>query len=561
MKKILYSLCITAVLYSCNPGNDQSSTTKLTETIITPSDSVSVSYVNLVQHEPENVDPSITKENAYSDLFIDSNMLIKFISQNDITQADAIGMKNFYKNRSYQYAWFNTDGLTEQGRGFWSLYSYDEKRSANKLLKQRMDTLAEKDTLTIASSDSSYIKTELSLTKEFMQYARLNPDKIFTNQLSINQFVPAKKQDALILADTVLTTKTDTVNKSNSAYGALKQHLLKYSAAAKQGGWQPISLKSKLKKGVSSPLISSIKKRMQITGDYSLSDTSRLFNDSLEIAVKSMQQRMGFTASGIINDSLIKELNVPVAQRIEQIMINMNRMLWLPATNSENHITVNVPEFLLKVYEGNAKAFDMNVIVGKQGSNTMMFYGDLNQIVFSPYWNIPTGIVRDELMPAMKKNPNYLKSKNIEITGKKDSLPTMRQLPGAGNSLGQAKFLFPNSYDIYFHDTDAKSLFNKRNRALSHGCIRLQDAQKMAQYLLRNDASWPVEKINEAMNSGKEQWVRMKNAVPVTLTYFTAWVDENGLLNFRDDVYGKDKQIREKMFEGNIKKNDMAKVL
>ena len=129
-----------------------------------------------------------------------------------------------------------------------------------------------------------------------------------------------------------------------------------------------------------------------------------------------------------------------------------------------------------------------------------------------------------------------------------DSIPKIRQLPGAGNSLGKVKFLFPNSYDIYFHDTQAKELFNKKNRALSHGCIRLQDPVKMAAYLLRNDASWTPEKINEAMNSTKEQYVKVSKPVPVIINYFTAWVDENGLLNFRDDVYEKDKEVRGMMF-------------
>ena len=290
---------------------------------------------------------------------------------------------------------------------------------------------------------------------------------------------------------------------------------------------------------------------MLLTGDLGGADTSAIFNDSLETAIKSYQQRNGFTPTGIINDSVIKALNVPVNDRIEQILANMNRMLWLPANIPDNHITVNIPEFMLRVYEGNTKVFDMNVITGKQGSNTMMFYGDLNQIVFSPYWNLPVSIVKNEIMPAMKKNPGYLKEKNMEIVGRgNDSIPKIRQLPGPGNSLGKVKFLFPNSYDIYFHDTNAKELFNKKNRALSHGCIRLQDPEKMAKYLLRYDASWTPEKINAAMNNTKEQYVKVSKPLPVIITYFTAWADENGMLNFRDDVYGKDKEVRGKMFVG-----------
>lgn len=547
MKKILFALSIITALFSCNTGNDTSTTTRVTENATGGNDTNSRSYNALVEAAPY-IDTSITVDNAYSNLFIDSAALTKFINENQINVADAKGMVNFYGNRNYEFAWFSQEGLTEQGRGFWSLYSYDEKRSADKSLKQRMDTLAEKDTLLIPVADSSFIKTEISLTKEFIQYARLNPDKIFENQLSINRFVPAKQQAALEMADSLLNEQTDTASISNNHYVILKQQLLKYSDAAKQGGWQPLNLKTKLKKGDSTLFVTAIKKRMQMTGDLDGTDTSKIFTDSLEVAIRSYQQRMGFTANGIINDSVVKALNVPATERLEQIIINMNRILWLPANIPDNYITVNIPEFSLSVYEAKTKAFDMNVIVGKQGSNTMMFYGVLNQIVFSPYWNIPESIVKNEIIPAMKKDPGYLKKKNMEIVGKGDSIPKMRQLPGKGNSLGKVKFLFPNSYDIYFHDTEEKNLFNKKNRALSHGCIRLQDPQKMAEHLLKNDGEWTAEKINKAMNSGKEQYVKVKNSLPVIITYFTAWVDENGQLNFRDDVYQKDTQVKDRMF-------------
>lgn len=549
MKNVLVILTFAAALLSCNDDNKK--TTILTSSAkdgTGDNDTISRSYTTLVE-QATAADTSITPANAYSNLFLDSAALRNFISESSINETDEKGMVNFYKNRNYQFAWFSQEGLTEQGRGFWSLYSYDEKRSADKALKARMDTLAEKDTLLIAAADSSFVKTELALTKAFIQYARTNPDKIFANRLSINRFIPAKQQAAAEMADSILAEKTDTANIANNPYALLKLQLKKYADAAKQGGWQPISLKGKVKKGSSSPMISAIKKRMLMTGDLAGTDTTGMFNDTLETAVKSYQQRTGFAATGLINDSLIKALNIPVTERMEQIIINMNRMLWLPANIPDNHITVNIPSFSLSVYEAGAKVFDMNVITGKRGSNTMMFYGDLNRIVFSPYWNIPESIVKNELMPAMRRNPNYLKMKNMEITGRgNDSIPKIRQLPGAGNSLGRVKFLFPNSYDIYFHDTEAKNLFNKKNRALSHGCIRLQDPEKMAAYLLRNDALWPPEKITEAMNSFKEQYVKVSKPVPVIITYFTAWADENGLLNFRDDVYEKDKEVSIKMF-------------
>jgi len=333
----------------------------------------------------------------------------------------------------------------------------------------------------------------------------------------------------------------------------LKEQLAKYYTIAKQGGWPTInSTKKSIKKGSSLPEIAVIKKRLQITNDLPANDTSQRFNDTLEIGVKNFQVRHGHKPTGLITDSLIKEMNVPTINRLEQILMNMERMRWLANQPKGNMIVVNIPEFVLHVYEGDRKAFDMDVVVGKEGHNTMMFNGDLNQVVFSPYWNVPSSIVQKEILPAIEKNPNYLNKENMEITGNEDGVPVIRQKPGEKNALGRVKFLFPNSFNIYFHDTPVKSLFAKEKRAYSHGCIRLKEPEKMANYVLRNQPEWTPEKIEEAMNSGDQKFVKVKDPIPVVVTYYTAWVDENGLLNFRDDIYGHDMALAQKMFNAAV---------
>ncbi|HRX94157.1 MAG TPA: L,D-transpeptidase family protein, partial [Chitinophagaceae bacterium] len=206
-------------------------------------------------------------------------------------------------------------------------------------------------------------------------------------------------------------------------------------------------------------------------------------------------------------------------------------------------IIVNIPEFMLHVYNKHEPVFDMVVVVGKVGHNTMMFNGDLQQIVFSPYWNVPASIIKNEIMPAIARNPNYLASKNMEKVG-----AGIRQKPGPGNALGKVKFIFPNSFNMYFHDTPSKSLFSRDKRAFSHGCIRLSEPQKMAEWLLRDDAGWNTDKVVAAMNKSYETPVKLKEPIPVFIIYYTAWVDHDGLLNFRDDVYDHDKQLIKKMF-------------
>ncbi|MCK7556729.1 L,D-transpeptidase family protein [Chitinophaga sedimenti] len=295
--------------------------------------------------------------------------------------------------------------------------------------------------------------------------------------------------------------------------------------------------------------IQQIRKRLSVTGELPAADTSALFDDALESAVKVFQQRHGYSGSGVISDTLIRQMNVPVLTRIQQLLINMERVRWLPVSPEGRLIVVNIPEFMLHATNNGKKEFDMPVVVGKEGHSTVSFYGDMNNVVFSPYWNVPASIVRKEILPAQGRNANYLANNNMEVTGERNGLPVVRQKPGPKNSLGQVKFLFPNSFNIYFHDTPAKDLFKRDNRAYSHGCIRLSDPVKMANYVLQDNGDWTAEKIDSAMNAGKEKWVKIKDPLPVMITYYTAWVDENKTLHFRDDIYGHDNVVAKKMFE------------
>jgi L,D-transpeptidase YcbB len=504
-------------------------------------------------------DRSINASNSYSNLFLDSSTVEDFISRKNLDDSITRRIRSFYNARNYQFAWFSSDGLTEQALGFWNLHNHYTTYSGDtslvdKTLKKKMDNLITIDTLSVRGTDKSIINTELTLTEHLIEYSLKNYDKGYIKRKELEHFIPMKKQDALSLADSLLTKKHKDdkyYEEVNESYKALKDQLQKYYDITKNGGWQQIvTSNKKIKKGDSSPAITEIKRRLQITGDMAQTDTTQLFDDTLETAIKNYQQRFGYTADGVVTDALIKEMNVPAQTRLQQILVNMERMRWMPSQPEGNMILVNIPEFVLHVYEGKKEPFDMDVVVGKEGHNTMMFTGNLNQIVFSPYWNVPPSIVRKEILPAMQKNPNYLAKENMEIIGTgEDGLPDIRQLPGDKNSLGRVKFLFPNSFNIYFHDTPAKSLFKKDKRAYSHGCIRLSEPEKMAQYLLRHQPQWTPEKIEAAMNSGKEQFVRVKDPVPVFITYYTAWVDENGQMNFREDIYKRDESVAKKMFE------------
>lgn len=506
-------------------------------------------------------DYGITKTNSYSTLFLDSLEVEKFIATKKVPDSVSRRIRSFYNARNYQFSWFSEDGLTEQARAFWNLHDYvtsytEDTLLRDKALQKRMDALIAEESLSVSAGNKSYVNTELTLTQHFITYMLNSFEKGYVKRKEMERFVPFKKEEILGLADSLLNKKhkdNKYFEDVHEPYRLLKENLKQYYEIAKAGGWPEIpgTIKT-LKKGASQPVVTLIKKRLQMSGDMPGADTSRVFNDTLVYAVQRFQKRMGYKPDGIINAQLVKDMNVPALRRVQQILINMNRMRWMPPEPTGRLIVVNIPEFVLHVYEGKQEAWQMNVVVGKEGHNTVIFSGDLSTIVFSPYWNVPPSIVKKEILPALAKNPGYLESQEMEINGTEDGLPAIRQRPGAKNSLGKVKFLFPNSFNIYFHDTPAKGLFEKDKRAYSHGCIRLAEPARLAQYLLSDDPSWPPQKIAEAMNSGEEQFVKLKKRVPVIITYYTAWVDKNGLVNFRDDIYSHDESIAKKMFSNPL---------
>lgn len=499
-------------------------------------------------------DLSITSTNAYNDLFLDSLAMEKYITDRELADKKiATRIRSFYNARNYQYAWFSSAGLTEQARFFWNQYDYavnhlkDTTLASSNFYKQASQYMNQ-EKVSVGRNDNGILQTEFGLTEHFIRYINSTYEKGYVKRKEQEKFIPIKKLDPIAMADSLLNKKHKDdkyYEDVNDMYAGLKENLELYYNIAKAGGWSPITtiMKNPLKKGDSSAVIIPIKQRLALTKDIAAGDSSGLFSDSLEAGVKRFQVRHGYKPTGVITAQLVKDMNVPAIERLKQILLNMDRMRWMPQKPSGYLMIVNLPEFILHVMNGKEKVFDMIVVVGQVGHNTMMFNGDLNQVIFSPYWNVPQSIIKNEIEPAIKRNPNYLANKNMERTSY-----GIRQKPGPGNALGKVKFIFPNSFNMYFHDTPAKSLFGQDKRAFSHGCVRLSEPQKMAEWLLRDDSNWPKEKIVTAMNQTHETPVKLKEAIPVFIIYYTSWVDADGLLNFRDDVYEHDKEVMKKMF-------------
>ena len=335
-------------------------------------------------------------------------------------------------------------------------------------------------------------------------------------------------------------------NINNEQYQRLEKAIEHYEKLKNKEAWTEISLENnqtELKVNDRSPVIKEIKNRLQLLGDFNTLGNNDVYNHRMAAAVKRFQARHGLEENGIINSVFIKAMNVPLDTRINQLRINLERLRRESTENQGKRIVANIPEYKLHVYEGDREVLSMDIVVGKTTNKTVVFSDELEHIVFSPYWNVPESIVKKEILPAIKRNSRYLINNNMEIVGTENGVPKIRQKPGSKNSLGKVKFLFPNKYNIYFHDTPAKALFERNTRAFSHGCIRLSQPFELAKYLLKDDSKWTDAAIRAAMNAGSEKWVKLKEPVPVSISYYTAWVDPSGDVHFRDDIYGHDRTV------------------
>ncbi len=342
-------------------------------------------------------------------------------------------------------------------------------------------------------------------------------------------------------------------------YERLRQTLQHYREIAARGGWPAVPEDVRLRYGSRGPAVARLRARLAATGELTESGVA-VFDPAVRAAIERFEERHGLTPDGVLDRDTLHALNVPVEERIEQITLNMERWRWLPESLGDRHIIVNVPMYQLEVYENGHVVLPMRVVAGKTDNPTPMFMDRMESVVFSPYWNVPPNIARNETIPAAMSDPAYLARNNMELVkGNRVVSPgsvsweaveagdyTFRQRPGEKNSLGNVKFLFPNQFDVYLHDTPADSLFARTERGFSHGCVRLEKPLELAEYVLRAQPEWTRERILSAMHSGSEKWVTLKQPLPVYILYMTAWVNPDGAVQFREDIYGHD-QKQEKL--------------
>lgn len=486
----------------------------------------------------------------------------------------------FYAGREYQPGWLDASGRpTAAAADLLTALAEAEQeglRSADyqpDRLRKRLDALGQG----AAAGETGLAELDLLLTDTFLTYGshllagRLPPRKVDPDWA----IKPRSRDLAAVLQQALgqgnVQTALQDLRPQSKGYARLREALHRYREVQATGGWPTVT--TGLKLGARGPRVQALRARLQASGDLSDNSSEAVFDQTVAEAVRRFQRRHGLSETGVVNAATQTALNVSVAQRIRQVELNLERWRWLPEDFGAHarYILVNIPSFKMKVIEDGKRVIESNVVVGREERQTPAFTADMAYLVLSPKWYVPRNIAVKDKLPQLKRNSKALARQNIRVynSAGKEINPSsvnwravsannfnyqLRQDAGPRNALGGIKFMFPNPYSIYLHDTPTRNLFSRSQRTFSSGCIRISNPVELAQYLLKHDPKWTKGRIKSASVSGKQRVVNLPETVPVYLTYWTAWVDEEGQLNFRNDIYRRDQPMVRALYAGEVGK-------
>lgn len=403
-----------------------------------------------------------------------------------------------------------------------------------------------------------------------LHYGRVNPQGInFNLKLREKKLIDLPLLIKNNLEQNTLAELPLSAEPKLKQYQKLKLALANYRLLAANSPFFKLDIKKTLHPGETHPQIAELRRFLTTVGDLPENKTaipaekSSLYADTIVTGVKKFQKRHGLTADGHIGTSSVAALNVPLSERVTQIQLAMERLRWLPELSVGASVIVNIPAFQLWAFDAidqdNADIINMRVVVGNAlKTQTPVLMAEMHFIDFMPYWNVPYSIIKNEILPKLIQDKNYLDKENMEVVSVfrdaekptalneetinllKEGKLRIRQRPGGKNALGRVKFIFPNKDDVYLHDTPANALFSKSRRDFSHGCVRVANPQKLAEFALKNQDAWDAETIQLAMNTPKTQRVILKKPIPVLFFYITAFFDQDDNLEFYPDIYGHD---------------------
>jgi len=449
---------------------------------------------------------------------------------------------SLYKNRSLGTIWYDENEINE-----FAGVLYEKAKKTNDLIvpyQKEIDELFDNS----AASTISKTDADMLLSSLYVVYTKKNnadKKKIAYNDM-LKDFL-----NYSTIEEANNTVATD-VKVQYDQYYKLQDVLKKYKKLDRSHKWKPIETEvpyKDLRPDAVSNTIAQVRTRLYLLGDLKQDSKSDFYDRELMDAVMKYKVRNGFKPNYILAEEHIKEMNVPLSEKMETLQLNMERCRAIAAqiAASDEYVLVNVPSYEM-IYVKNGKIeLTSPVFVGAPLTKTTIFNGEIDRIVFSPYWTVPQSIVQNELKSKIASNPNYLAEKNMEMVN-----GMVRQKPGPDNSLGLVKFMFPNSEDIYMHDTPSKTLFDFEKRTFSHGCINLKMAKELAVAMLKDYPEWTPEKIDKAMAGKTENSFKLSKKVPIYITYFTSLVNENGEIGFFPDVYEKDHELREMVTENEV---------
>jgi L,D-transpeptidase YcbB len=410
-----------------------------------------------------------------------------------------------------------------------------------------------------------------------LHIGRINPQH-FDFGLSVQgkkYDLPRFLREQLVAAADV-SAVLDGVEPPFGGYKRTRAALVRYAEMAKAAAAEPLPVPAKaIKPGEKYAGAASLRQRLILLGDFppdaAPAANGDVYGGALVEGVKRFQRRHGLDDDGRLGPGTVKQLNVPIADRIRQLQLALERWRWLPSEFSAPPIVVNIPDFQLRAADAKGNvAMTMRVVVGKAApTQTPVFTRDMTYVVFRPYWNVPPSILRGEIVPAITRNRNYIAQKGFEVTTPDGKVVTdgpisddvlaqlkagklaVRQKPGPANALGLVKLIFPNEFNVYLHSTPSQALFAKSRRDFSHGCIRVEKPDELAAWALRNNPDWTLERVRAAMQTGPDNvTVKLERPVPVFIVYATALAYENGEVHFYDDIYGHDADLAQALAKG-----------
>ena len=502
--------------------------------------------------EFENV-PAFTK--YVSKAAVDAESINQFYKKYPKLKKYQSDVQDLYKKKEYKLLWYDDKSVSEFGA-----LLYHKVRLLNdqgiKATMPYMDLVDDVFNENV-TEDLPQIDTELLLSNMYVFYASNVYSGVDPATLKkIGWFLPAKSISYSKILDSLMVDPGRLNKDENLLFGQyykLKAMLKKYKAIEKNNQWKKIDIDvanyKDLKPFDSGVAVKQIRERLFVVGDLPQDSKRDVYDEEMMAGILKYKKRYGLKLNYTLTIDHINQMNEPVGNSIKTIMLNMERCRWIPAqlAQASEYVMVNIPSFKL-VYVKNGKyELVSDVFVGTRMTETVIFSGNIDRIVFSPYWYVPQSIIKNELKSKIAEDKNYLADHNMEWNG-----GNVRQKPGPKNSLGLVKFMFPNPNDIYLHDTPAKSLFEFEKRIFSHGCINVKEAKGLALAILKNNPDWPVDKIDQAMSGEKETTCMLKNKIPIYIGYFTAWVSEEGEIGFYPDVYDRDPQLDKLLYSDTL---------